>query len=75
MTLEDWRLLEVLTYTQLAERLSEEDQTVAPETVRRWCLPESDELSRMPDRFWLRRIHALTGGKVTADDFAGISRA
>lgn len=72
MTLEDWRLDEGLTYLTLADRLSEPNHTVTPETVRRWCLPEGDPLSRTPDRRWLRRIYEISNGQVTPNDFAGI---
>ena len=72
MKLEDWRLDEGLTHRALADALAYDGRTVTPETVRRWCLPEDDVLSRTPDRGWLRRIHALSGGQVTPNDFAGV---
>lgn len=73
MTLEDWRLDEGLTYRALARVLSSGEMHVTWETVRRWCLPEEDALSRAPDRRWMRRIYEVTGGQVTPNDFAGIS--
>lgn len=72
MTLEDWRLDEGLTHDALAKLLSEENHTVTKETVRRWCLPEDDPLSRTPDRAWMRRIYTVSDGRVTPNDFAGI---
>jgi hypothetical protein len=72
MTLEDWRLEEGLTYARLAELLSEKDQAVSAETVRRYCMPEEQSLSRIPDPPMLRKIFRVTQGKVTPNDFAGL---
>jgi hypothetical protein len=72
MILEAWRLDEVLTHRALADRLAYDGRTVTPETVRRWCLPENDPLSRTPDRGWMRRIHEISNGQVTPNDFAGV---
>jgi hypothetical protein len=69
MTLDDWRLDQGLTFKRLAELLSTENQTVDTETVRRWCMPESATLARMPDRIWLRKIYEVSGGLVAPNDF------
>jgi hypothetical protein len=72
MTLEDWRLIEGLTYKALAAKLSNDNMQVTPETARRWCLPEGDALHRTPDPAWMRRIYGVTAGAVTPNDFAGL---
>jgi transcriptional regulator with XRE-family HTH domain len=43
---------------------------VSPETVRRYLSGE-----RIPDQERMLKIAAITGCKVTADDFFGIARA
>lgn len=72
MTLEDWRLDEGVTYARLAELLSDKDQHVSAETVRRYCMAEDHPLRRNPDPPMLRKIYKLTLGKVTPNDFAGL---
>lgn len=69
MTLDEWRMDQVLSFRQLAERLSSPDQRVDTETVRRWCMTEDAPLARMPDRMWLRKIYTVTEGAVTPNDF------
>lgn len=72
MTLDDYRLEEGLTYARLAALLSEGNEKVTAETVRRWCLGEDATLRRVPTTKWMRKIYEISGGKVTPNDFAGI---
>lgn len=67
MTLHEWRLDEGLTLQRLADALG-----ISEETARRYALPETDPMSRMPDRQMLRKIFSVTGGKVTPNDFVGV---
>ncbi len=64
MTLEEWRKEEGYSYARLASLLG-----VSEETARRYCLPETDPLSRFPDRQTLRVIHKRTNGQVMPNDF------
>jgi hypothetical protein len=65
MKLIEWIAREGLNYTSAAEQIEVE----SPETVRRYCLPSSDPLFRIPRPAVMRRIMAVSGGLVTANDF------
>ncbi|MFT3966848.1 MAG: helix-turn-helix transcriptional regulator [Sphingobium sp.] len=63
MHLKDWREAKGLTRQQLAERLAR-----TPEAVRRY-----EEGERIPDRATMSLIVAVTDGRVTPNDFFGVS--
>lgn len=68
MTLEEYRRLEGLSLARLGEMIG-----VSEETARRYCLPETAPMSRMPHRPMLHTIHRMTDGKVTPNDFLNLA--
>jgi predicted transcriptional regulator len=67
MTLEEFRKEEGLSLEKLGLLIG-----VSEETARRYCLPETDSMSRFPNRRTLRTIYTITRGRVTPNDFLNL---